>query len=111
MPIPTANKQKYQDFVRQTWPTFRQLGALRLVETWSITTPDSDPGKIRGPLKTTADETVVFSWIEWPDQATADAAWAKIMSGEQPVESDDDANWERMIWGGFELLFDSAQDA
>ncbi len=89
---------------------FQQHGALRLVETWGDATPDSDPGNIRGPIQAGNNETVVFSWIEWPDRATADATWAKMMSDDQ-AEDDSVIDWDRMTWGGFEQLFDSTQDA
>ena len=47
-------------------------------------------------------ENVVFSFIIWPDKATRDAAWEKIMAdpemqpdGEMPFDG------KRMFWGGF----------
>ena len=56
-------------------------------------------------------ETVVFSWIEWPDKATRDAAHAKMVDwmknpekadprmspGKNPMPFDG----KRMIFGGF----------
>lgn len=47
-------------------------------------------------------ENVVFSFVIWPDKATRDSAWEKIMSdpdmqprGEMPFDG------KRMFWGGF----------
>ncbi len=111
LPIPTGNKEKYLKRAREDWPTFRQFGALRLVELWGEATPETDMGKIRPSVQTHDDETVVFAWIEWPDKATADAAWEKMMTRDQGPEDGGEADWSRMVWGGFELLFDSTQDA
>ncbi len=48
-------------------------------------------------------ENVVFSFIIWPDKATRDAGWEKIMAdpemqpGAMPMPFDG----KRMFWGGF----------
>ena len=48
-------------------------------------------------------ENVVFSFIIWPDKATRDAGWEKLMAdpemqpGAQPMPFDG----KRMFWGGF----------
>jgi uncharacterized protein YbaA (DUF1428 family) len=50
-------------------------------------------------------ENVVFSFVIWPDKATRDAGWEKIMAmpelmpqGEPPFDG------KRMYWGGFTPL-------
>ena len=61
-------------------------------------------------MKAEDGENVVFSFIEWPDKATRDAAWEKIMAdeslkpdGEMPFDG------KRMFWGGFEPIVDTRQ--
>jgi uncharacterized protein YbaA (DUF1428 family) len=58
-------------------------------------------------VKARDDETVCFSWVEWPDKATRDAAMGRI---EDLMKTDDRMNPEknpmpfdgqRMIFGGF----------
>ena len=51
------------------------------------------------------DEAIVFSWIEWPDKAAADASWEKMQNDpamkkipEMPFDG------SRMIYGGFDVL-------
>ena len=54
------------------------------------------------------DETIVFSWVEWPDKATRDAAFAametdkRFSDGAPPMPFDG----KRMIFGGFETIVD-----
>jgi uncharacterized protein YbaA (DUF1428 family) len=43
---------------------------------------------------------VVFSWIEYPDKATRDAANEKMAADAPDMEMPFDA--KRMFWGGFE---------
>ena len=51
---------------------------------------------------------IVFSWTAWPDRATCDAAARAMMEagGEMPEMPFD---MQRMTWGGFSTLFDSAR--
>ena len=47
------------------------------------------------------DETVIFSWIEYPDKATRDAANEK-MAADSDMGTDMPFDGKRMFWGGFE---------
>ena len=53
-------------------------------------------------------ETVVFSWIEWPDKATRDAGMKQV--GEDPRMQPDGEpmplDGKRMILGGFAVIAD-----
>ena len=110
MAVPTANKQKFVDHAKLVDTIFTELGATRVVECWADDVPE---GKVTDFLKAvhaTEDESVVFSWIEWPDKGTRDAAMKTMMSDDfkdermdqekNPMPFDD----MRLIFGGFEPI-------
>lgn len=105
--VPTANKQAFIDHAKLGDSVFMELGALRILECWGDDVPDGKQTDFHRAVQAKADETVVFSWVEWPDKATRDAAMAQM---EQRVKTDDRMNPEknpmpfdgmRMIFGGF----------
>ncbi len=105
--VPTANKQLFIDHAKSADSLFIELGATRILECWGDDVPDGTLTDFRRAVQASATETVVFSWIEWPDKATRDAAMGKM--GEL-MKSDDRFNPEknpmpfdgkRMIYGGF----------
>ncbi len=105
--VPTANKQKYIDHAKMAARMFKRFGALRMVEAWGVDVPRGKVTDFYMATQAKDDESVVFSWIEWPDKATADAAYEKMMSdpdmqkmGEMPFDG------MRMMWGGFEPVVD-----
>jgi uncharacterized protein YbaA (DUF1428 family) len=61
----------------------------------------------RKSVQATADETVVFSWIEWPDKETRDAGMSKMMSDDfndarmDPNKNPAPFDGKRLIYGGF----------
>ncbi|KGJ07512.1 DUF1428 domain-containing protein [Paracoccus versutus] len=105
--VPTANKQKYIDMANAAWPMFKRYGALRMVEAWGVDVPRGKVNDFYMSTQAKDDETVVFSWIEWPDKATSDAAQEKMTSDPEmqaPPEMPFDGM--RMMWGGFEPIVD-----
>lgn len=109
--VPTANRQKYIDHVKEAWALFRTYGATRMVETWGVDVPKGKVTDLYGAVKANDDETVVFSWIEWPDKAAADSAWQKMQTDpamqkmpQMPFDG------SRMIFGGFEPVFAAGTD-
>lgn len=108
--VPTANKQKFTDHANLGDASFIELGATRVLECWADDVPDGKLTDFRKAVQAKDDETVVFSWIEWPDKATRDAAFAKMMDGSDP-RMDPEKNpmpfdGKRMIFGGFTPLVD-----
>ena len=103
--VPTANKQKFIDHANLGDSMFLELGALRVLECWADDVPDGMLTDFRKAVQAKDDETVVFSWVEWPDKATRDAGMKKMMDGsdprmdpeKNPMPFDD----KRMIFGGF----------
>jgi uncharacterized protein YbaA (DUF1428 family) len=57
-------------------------------------------------VKLKEDETVVFSWIIWPDKTTRDAGMAKLMNDPrmQPDVNPMPFDGQRLIFGGFEMI-------
>ncbi|CTQ48619.1 DUF1428 domain-containing protein [Jannaschia donghaensis] len=104
--VPTDHKADFITHSKQAWQTiFKPLGALAQVETWGDDVPDGTVTSFPMAVKARPGETVVFSWIEWPDKATHDAANAQMMSPEFAAEMDGMADMpfdgKRMIFGGF----------
>lgn len=106
--VPTANKEAYRQHAADAAPLFREFGVARMVEAWGDDVPDGKVNDLKGAVQAKADETVVFSWFEYPDKATRDAANEKMMSdprmaamgGEMPFDG------KRMIIGGFDSIVD-----
>lgn len=103
--VPTANKQKFIDHANLGDSVFIEYGATRVLECWGDDVPDGTRTDFRKAVQARDDETVVFSWIEWPDKATRDAGMQKMMDGTDP-RMDPERNpmpfdGKRMIYGGF----------
>ena len=110
LPVPPENREAYLALARKASADFSKHGALRLVEAWGDDVPEGKVTDFRRAVQAKEGENVVFSWIEWPDKATRDAAWPKMM--EDPDMQPDHGNMPfdgmRMFWGGFDVLLDSA---
>lgn len=106
IPVPTANKQQFLDFARRVDAIFVEHGAVRIMECWGDDVPDGKLTDLRRAVQAKADETVVFSWIEWPDKATRDAGMAKVMQDPRMANDQMPYDGKRMIFGGFAPLLD-----
>ncbi len=105
--VPTANKQKYIDHAKTGDSVFTDLGAIRIVECWADDVQEGKVTDFRKAVQAKADESVVFSWIEWPDKETRDAAMQKMMSDDfddermNPEKNPMPYDGKRLIYGGF----------
>jgi uncharacterized protein YbaA (DUF1428 family) len=89
---------------------FRQHGANRVIEAIADDVSKGEVTDFYRAVKAEAGETVVFSFIEWPDKATRDEAWQKIMADESlKPQGEMPFSGQRMFWGGFEPIFDTAK--
>lgn len=110
VPVPQPNREAYRRLAAKMAPVFRQHGAVRVVEAMA---DDISHGKVTDfyrAVKAEDGETVVFSFIEWPDKATRDQAWEKIMADDSlKPQGDMPFAGQRMFWGGFDPIADSAR--
>lgn len=107
--VPTDKRDAYQDHATQGWALLKAAGATRNCEGWSDDVPHGTLTDFHRAVQATADETVVFSWIEYPDKAARNAVATRIMA--DPKMEDLAATMpfdgSRMIYGGFEVVIDT----
>jgi uncharacterized protein YbaA (DUF1428 family) len=100
--VPNANREQ---FIRhaQTFDTiFLEFGATRVLECWGDNVPEGKLTDFRRAVQATQDESVVFSWVEWPDKATRDAGMEKFMKDPRMEDASNmPFDGKRMIFGGF----------
>ena len=112
IPVPADQKEAYRAMAARAAPVFREHGALHIVECWGDDLPDGKVTDFRGAVRAEAGENVVFSWIVWPSKEARDAGNAKIMA--DPRLQADNATMpfdgKRLIFGGFEVLLDTAAE-
>ena len=113
--VPTANREKFTDHAHIGDAVFMDHGARRIVECWQDNVPHGKVTDFFRAVAANEDESIVFSWIEWPDKATRDAMYAKM---DEITKTDLRFSMEhnpppfdgkRMIFGGFELLLDAGE--
>jgi uncharacterized protein YbaA (DUF1428 family) len=106
--VPTANKAAFIAHARLIDALFLENGAVRVVECWGDDVPSGKQTDFYGAVAAREDETVAFSWIEWPDKATREAnmpKMRKLMESDprfDPKTNPPPFDGARMIYGGFE---------
>jgi len=115
--VPTANKHKFIAHATTGDSVFIEHGATRVVECWGADVPKGKTTDFQGAVAAQDDETVVFSWIEWPDKASRDNVMQRM---DELVKTDERMNPEknpmpfdatRMIYGGFEPIVERGKAA
>ena len=110
VPVPEGKTDAYRQLASKMAKVFREHGATRVVEALGDDVPKGEVTDFYRAVKAEDGEKVVFSFIEWPDKDTRDQAWEKIMSDETlKPEGEMPFAGQRMFWGGFEPIFDSAK--
>ncbi|MDR7481568.1 MAG: DUF1428 domain-containing protein [Armatimonadota bacterium] len=126
-PVPIENRAAYEELARISADVLREYGATRVVECWlddagpDASTYHASTARLGSENYATfprvadarADETVVVSFVEWPDKATRDAGMEKVTSDPRmqfenrpPV-----FDGKRLIAGGFKPMLDTASKA
>jgi uncharacterized protein YbaA (DUF1428 family) len=110
VPVPERNREAYRALASKMAKVFRQHGATRVVEALGDDVPKGEVTDFYRAVKAEDGEGVVFSFIEWPDKASRDEAWQKIMSDESlKPEGEMPFAGQRMFWGGFDKVVDTAE--
>ena len=105
-PVPVANRDAYAAHANEAADLFHKLGATRLVEAWGDDVPDGKTNDLKQAVQARPDEAVLFSWIEYPDKATRDAANQALTSDPAMMNMDMPFDGKRMIFAGFEAIVD-----
>lgn len=122
VPVPWENKAEYEELARISAAILREYGALRTVETWldeagpeassyHAVTARRDSAEYEGfraAARARADETVVLSFVEWPDKATRDIGMERATADPRMQFDDHPRVFEgkRLIAGGFNPMLD-----
>jgi uncharacterized protein YbaA (DUF1428 family) len=104
--VPTANREAYRKHAAGAAIVFREHGALGFVECWGDDVPEGKINSMNTAVMRKDDETVVFSWVTWPDRQARDAGMAKVCADLrlQPDVNPMPFDGKRVIYGGFEMI-------
>ncbi len=107
--VPAANRQAFIDHAAQAAPLFLKTGALRVIECWGEDVAAGDVTDFPRAVKAKDDETVIFSWIEWPDKPTRDAAMSGLETEMEAHMKNNPMPFDgkRLIYGGFAVIVEA----
>ncbi len=105
--VPSDKREAYLEFAKATAVVFKSHGATKCVDNWGHDVPHGQVTDLHRAVQATETETVVFSWVTWPDKATRDSGWEKVMADPRMAEIKMPFDGKRMIYGGFEPLYEA----
>jgi uncharacterized protein YbaA (DUF1428 family) len=105
IPVKTTDKAAFIDHAQRIDRFFLDYGARRVVECWGDDVPTGKTTDFARAVQAQNDETIVFSWIEWPDKATRDSAMLALESNTAMMAEPMPFDGKRMIFGGFTPVY------
>jgi uncharacterized protein YbaA (DUF1428 family) len=124
-PVPRENRAAYEELARVSEQVAKEYGALRVVECWlDESGPDASSyhgdearleskqyGSFESATGAGKHETVVLSYIEWPDKETRDAGMEKLTSDPRMQFQDKPPAFDgrRLIAAGFKPMLDASR--
>jgi uncharacterized protein YbaA (DUF1428 family) len=114
VPVYPGRRDDYRAWCRKIGALFVEHGALQVVEAYGDTqVPEGKQTDFWRAVAgdRAAGEGIVFAWVIWPSKAAHEAGIAAAMADKRakpPADMPFDTS--RMIFGGFDLLYDSSQD-
>src|SRR5690606_37182094 len=103
--VPNGNREAYREMAAKAARVFLEHGAARDIEAWGIDVPQGELTSFPRSVEAKDDESVVFSFVEWPDEQARNEGWKKVMADERMQPGQEmPFDGKRMFWGGFELL-------
>ena len=108
--VSAKDKQQFIAFAKHSNPVLKELGAIRSVDCWGEDIPTGTLTDFRTAVNAKDHETIVFSWVEWPDKETRDRGMARMDELAQSDERFDREKYpvpfdsDRMIMGGFTTI-------
>jgi uncharacterized protein YbaA (DUF1428 family) len=109
VPVGKGKRDAYRDLADKMAKAFLKNGATRVLEAFGDDVSHGEVTDYYRAVNAEDGEGIVFSFIEWPDKATRDAAWKAIMEDESNrPQGDMPFDGKRLFWGGFDVIIDTA---
>ena len=107
VPVPSDRKDAYREKAAEIGRILVGHGAERVVEWWGVDVPHGTLTDFHRAVDAQEGEAIVLAWILWPSKHARDEGHAKAMADPRMQSPPDmPMDMKRMIFGGFELLFD-----
>jgi uncharacterized protein YbaA (DUF1428 family) len=123
-PVPRANRSQYERLAGISSSVVRECGAVRVVECW-LDEAGGDASKYHAdtarqkpeayssfPAMAGAKEgeTVVVSWIEWPNKSSRDVGMSRVMADPRMQFGDEPTVFDglRLVAAGFVPMLDDS---
>ena len=107
--VPTANRERFRAMAERVAKIFVDHGALRVIENWGDVVPKGEVTHFYRAVQAKEDETVLFSFIEWPSKEVRDKGNEAVAADPRMERVPEEMNLmdpKRMIYGGFVPLVD-----
>jgi uncharacterized protein YbaA (DUF1428 family) len=108
IPVPEGNKQAFIASAQKMTALLKRLGATRVVECWGSDVPDGKVTDFKRAVAAQGGETIALGWVEWPSKEVRDKGNKAMMEDPAMKNMDMPFDGKRMIFGGFEVLEDTA---
>ncbi len=111
-PVPNAGKDAFAEMCATMREVAIDAGALRAVDSFAPSLADGKVTDFKQAVKAEQGESVAFGFTEWASKADYEAGMAKMREDDRmPAPgSDMPIDGKRLIFGGFEVLLDTAQE-
>lgn len=104
--VPKNRKQEYFDLAEKMVPLFKKYGATTVRDCWQDEVPHGKVTDFYKAVQATEDESIVFSYIEYPSKEACEEGMKQMEQDPEMKELGESMPFDgkRMIFGGFESI-------